>query len=85
MNFSKDVLSIDVQKACQEICDFIREQTFIEFKKEGAVVGISGGIDSAVVSSLSVRALGKEKVLGLFLPEKESSPQSLAYGRLLAQ
>jgi NAD+ synthase len=85
MNFSKDILTIDAQKTCQEICDFIKDQAFIEFKKEGAVVGISGGIDSSVVSALCVKALGREKVLGLFLPEKESSPKSLSYGKLLAQ
>lgn len=85
MNFSKDILTMDVQKTCQEICDFIKDQVFNQFRKEGAVVGISGGIDSAVVSALCVKALGKERVLGLFLPERESSPKSLSYGKLLAQ
>ena len=76
MNFSQDILIIDVQKACQEICDFIKHQVFSQFKKEGMVVGISGGIDSALTASLCVEALGKEKVLGVILPEKESSPKS---------
>lgn len=85
MNFSKDVLTVDAQKVCEKICEFIKDQVFIEFKKEGVVVGISGGIDSSVVSALCVKALGREKVLGLFLPEKESSPKSVIYGKLLAQ
>lgn len=61
MIFSKDVLTIDVKKTYQEICDFITKQVFTEFKKEGVVIGISGGIDSAVVSALCVKALGKTK------------------------
>jgi len=59
--------------------------TFRNFKRKGAVIGLSGGIDSAVVAELCVRALGKDKVLGLLLPEKESNPISLEYGRKQAE
>jgi NAD+ synthase len=55
--------------------------TFARFKRKGAVVGLSGGVDSAVTAALCVRALGSQRVLALLLPEKESSPLSLAYGR----
>jgi NAD+ synthase len=47
-------------------------------------VGISGGIDSALCTALAVRAVGPERVLGLFMPDKVSSSESLDYGRLLA-
>lgn len=60
---------------------FIKEQVFSHFKHRGAVVGLSGGIDSAVVCSLCVNALGKERVLGLILPEKESNPISKTYAQ----
>jgi NAD+ synthase len=53
-------------------------------RRKGAVVGISGGIDSAVVAALCVRALGKDKVLGLFMPEHHSSDDALRLGRMLA-
>jgi NAD+ synthase len=46
-------------------------------KASGAVVGISGGIDSAVVAALCVRALGKAKVLGLLMPEGKPEPEAL--------
>ena len=85
MDFSKDILTIDVQKTCQEICDFTKHHVFNRFKKEGAVVGLSGGLDSALTVSLCVRALGREKVLGVILPERESSPQSLPYAKRLAE
>jgi NAD+ synthase len=77
--FGKDILKIDTEAETQRICDFIRRMALQDFKRKGAVIGISGGIDSALVSELAVRALGKEKVLGVFLPEKESNPISLEY------
>ena len=48
------------------------------------MLGLSGGIDSSVVAALCVRAFGKEKVLGLFMPERHSSDDALTLGRLLA-
>ena len=85
MSFSKDILNVDAQKECERICEFIEDQVFSQFKKEGAVVGISGGIDSALTASLCVEALGKEKVLGVILPERESSPKSFPYAKRLAE
>ncbi|HVP36016.1 MAG TPA: NAD(+) synthase [Terriglobales bacterium] len=85
MEFHKNVLDINPEKECNRICEFIKEQVFTHFRRGGAVVGISGGIDSALTTALSVRALGKDKVLGIFLPEKESNPISLTYGELLAK
>jgi len=74
MAFSKHILQIkDVQNIKKSLEDFIREQTFEKFRKRGIVIGISGGIDSAVVAALACNAVGKEKVLGVILPEKESN------------
>ncbi len=47
-----------------------------DFRREGVVVGLSGGIDSLVVAVLAARALGVERVLGLILPERDSVPES---------
>jgi NAD+ synthase len=58
------------------ICRFIRHRVDIA-RAAGAVVGLSGGIDSAVVAALCVRALGKEKVLGLLMPEERPEPEAL--------
>lgn len=81
VDFSKDILKIDSSGEVEKICHFIREMTLKNFKRKGVVVGLSGGIDSAVTAELAVRALGKERVLGVFLPEKESNPISLEYGQ----
>lgn len=75
MKFHKDILRIDCEKEVERICEFIREQ-MLSMRRDGAVIGLSGGIDSALCAELCVRALGKEKVFGLILPEKESSPIS---------
>jgi NAD+ synthase len=85
MEFRRNILVIDPERECNRICEFIKEQVFSRFRREGGVVGISGGIDSALTAALSVRALGKEKVVGILLPEKESNPISLTYGEILVK
>jgi len=80
-----DALAIDVPRAVEEIGVFIRHTVFEVLRKKGVVVGISGGIDSAVVTALSVRALGKERVLGLLMPERHSSPETLSLSRGVAE
>ncbi len=52
-------------------------------RKRGVVVALSGGIDSSVVGALCVRAFGPERVFGLLLPEKDSSPETLRLSRLI--
>ena len=52
--------------------------------RQGAVVGISGGIDSALVLALCAKAFGPEHVIGVLLPEQESSPESAELADQLA-
>jgi NAD+ synthase len=54
------------------------------FRRRGAVLGLSGGIDSSVVAALAARAFGPKRVLGVLMPEADSSDDSLALGRLVA-
>ena len=83
--FSGEVLEIDREAVTRSIAAAVREQVMGTLRRRGAVVGLSGGIDSSVVAALAVRALGKEKVFGLFMPERDSSGDSLRLGRLLAE
>jgi hypothetical protein len=85
MTFSKANLKIDPSLEISRISDFVREMTLKNFKRKGAVIGLSGGIDSAVVAELCVRSLGEKNVLGLILPEKESNPVSSEFGRKHAE
>ncbi len=80
--FSSAMLDIDPAKTAQAIETAIRRQVG-DLRRRGIVVGLSGGIDSSVVTCLCVRALGPERVFVLLMPERDSSPESLALGRLL--
>ena len=75
-------LAIDAEAAARAIEDAIRRQV-AGFRRRGAVVGLSGGIDSSVVTTLCVRALGAERVQVVLMPERDSSPESLTLGRQL--
>ena len=75
-------LDIDARLVEQWLVAFLRD----EFERRGftkAVIGVSGGVDSAVVAALAVRALGKENVIGVRLPYRTSSADSLAHAQLL--
>lgn len=75
---------LNLEKERIRITEFIKEQ----LKSAGLqtlIVGISGGIDSAVTAAMCVEAVGKDKVKGFLLPYRMSHPDSLAHGRLLAE
>jgi len=80
MKYNKNILELDSAREIERISAFIYNVVRSQ-KKDGVVVGLSGGIDSAVVASLCVNALGKDKVFGLILPEKESNPKSRIYAK----
>jgi len=79
MKFNLDILKIDPAKELEELSKFLVEQTRSVFRRKGIVVGLSGGIDSACIAAAAVHALGKDKVVGLVLPETESNPISSEY------
>lgn len=81
---SSDLLRIDAVEETEKIITRIRDIVFHQLKRKGAVIGVSGGIDSSVVAFLCARALGKERTLILFTPEADSSPDSLRLGRAVA-
>jgi NAD+ synthase len=83
--FSKTVMAIDAAAVSVKIEQSLREQVLGTLRRRGIVVGLSGGIDSSVVAALAARALGKDKVLGLFMPERDSSGDSLRLGRVVAE
>jgi len=64
------------------LCAFLRD----ELRQRGferAIVGLSGGVDSAVTTYLAARALGPERVLAVRMPYRTSSPDSLAHAQLV--
>jgi len=75
--FSKDIILLqDIDLVVNKITGKLRSDVLNDFKRNGAVVGISGGIDSSVCLALSVKAFGPDRVIGVIMPEKDSSPES---------
>jgi NAD+ synthase len=82
--FGPGTLLLDAPGEVKKITETLKRLMHNEFKRRGLVVAMSGGIDSSVVGALCVKALGKERVLGLLLPEKDSSEDTLRLSRLIA-
>lgn len=78
------VLDIDPAVETERICTALRKYAVRDLRRRGAVVAISGGVDSGVCAALAVRAFGPERVLALILPEHESSSESSVRARALA-
>ena len=77
-------LNLNLKEVHNELVEFLRES----FKKAGfskAVLGLSGGIDSALVAYLLRDALGKENVLAIMMPYKSSNPDSLNHAKLVVE
>ena len=85
MKFREDVLRLDPEAEIAAIKAGVRETVLKTLRRKGAVVSVSGGIDSALCAAVCAHALGSENVLALFSPEKDSSPDSLRLGRSLAE
>jgi NAD+ synthase len=83
-SFSPDLLKINCASELDTIIDAIRNGLGKKLRKRGLVVGISGGIDSSVTAALCARAVGKDKVIGLQMPERHSAEDTLGLSELLA-
>jgi NAD+ synthase len=76
-------LNLDVASAETEIMNFIA-RVVEGARAKGVVLGLSGGIDSAVVGALCVKALGKEKVVALLMPSEHTPAEDVEDARNLA-
>jgi NAD+ synthase len=79
------VLQMDNDRVIETICTRLRAILSKDVGRRGFVCAMSGGIDSSVSSALCVKAIGKDRVYGLMLPERDSSGFSTARGRQLAE
>ena len=78
-----DPLAIDPELVRKWLVSFLRDEVRDRRGFQKGIVGLSGGVDSALAAVLAVEALGKENVIGVRMPYKTSSPESLAHAQLL--
>lgn len=84
--FSKDILFIsNIESKSASLVQKLRKDLYSVLRRKGIIVGISGGIDSSVTAALSVKAIGPENVIGIILPEKDSSDESKELALKLAK
>ncbi|MGL5054136.1 MAG: NAD+ synthase [Fusobacteriaceae bacterium] len=77
-------LYLDLAQTERVLVDFVKEEvTKSGFKK--VVLGLSGGIDSAIVAFIAAKALGPENVLGIMMPYKSSSKESVEHAKLVIE
>lgn len=80
----KRFLDLDCDAEAKKIQTGIQQIIAKKLKKRGAVVGLSGGIDSSVTVGLCQKALGKDRVVALLMPERHSSEDTLDLSRMVA-
>jgi len=83
--FDPSALDIDCAAATQRIEEAMRQIVAGRLRRRGAVVAVSGGVDSSVCAALAARALGPKRVLGLLMPERDSSPGATSRAKTLCE
>ncbi len=84
MTFDIHLLDIDPAAETERLVAGLRQTVQTDLRRQGGVIGISGGVDSSVVLALCVRAFGPKRVAALMLPERDSDPESEALARRVA-
>jgi len=79
-----DRLKLNPELACEALARFVADAVE-NARAKGVVVGLSGGIDSALSAAIAVRALGSELVHAFFLPYRTSDPRSTGDARTVAE
>jgi NAD+ synthetase len=82
-NPSQDPLGIDPELTQRWLVEFIRDEVQRRRRFEKVIIGLSGGVDSSLVAYLAAEALGPKNVIGVRMPYRSSSPESLAHAQLV--
>src|SRR5881628_1327843 len=80
-----DPLAIDPDLARRWLTSFLKDEVVRRRGFTNGIVGLSGGVDSSLTAFLAVEALGKENVIGVRMPYRTSSPESLDHALLVIQ
>jgi NAD+ synthase len=84
MDWPQDPLQINPSKTLTEISEFIQLK-FKQIDRRVAIIGLSGGLDSSIAASLTVRSLGADHTKLYYLPERDSKPIHSRHALLLAE
>lgn len=84
-NPDRDPLAIDAELTRRWLVEFIRDEVQRRRGFERVVIGLSGGVDSSLVAYLAAEAVGARHVLGVRMPYRTSSPESLAHAQLVIE
>lgn len=85
-DFHKNILRIDdIEALVDQITAKLKKDVIQHLRRYGGAIGLSGGIDSSVTMALAARSLGPENVVGIMMPEKDSSPESMELAIQLAK
>lgn len=84
MNFHPDILKLDAAAETERLVAWLPQAVRGQLHRRGVVVGISGGVDSATVLALCVRAFEPRAVVAVMMPDRDSSPDSERLARVLA-
>ena len=84
-NVTDDVLEIDAPLARRWLVEFLRDELTRRRGFEKAVIGLSGGVDSALVAYLAAEALGPENVTAIRMPYRTSSAESLDHAQMVIE
>ena len=79
----EDPLHLDAELARKWLVSFLKDEVVTRRGFKKGIVGLSGGVDSALTAFLAAEALGKENVIGVRMPYRDSSPESLAHAQLV--
>jgi len=80
-----DLIDIDVGEESDRIEQWVKETVSLILKKKGVVIGLSGGIDSSVCAAICEKILGKERIFGLFTPEKECEDETFMLAHKISE
>jgi len=80
---NKDPLAIDPELTRKWLVSFLKDEVVRRRGFKKGLVGLSGGVDSALTAFLAAEALGKDNVIGVRMPYRTSSPDSLAHAQLV--
>ena len=84
VELSAETLRLDAERTVEQISERLREVVYKDLRRRGAVIGLSGGVDSSLVAHLCAHAFGPERVLGVLMPEGESAPDTLDLSQVAA-